>query len=240
MKRSSRRSAVSSGRSCVRDEAVESYLPLVKSLVGRLKVAYGLRTSFEDLVGAGVIGLLEAAERFEPDRGVAFTTFAYRRIRGAILDAQRHECDGSAGTPQVPLRLSDLTKQRPANTNALPNSDRDGGGASRVATRTAVVRPVSMEGIDESALTPDEEVDRRRQTHRLRDALVALSGPERRILELHYFEGESFSGIGARLGICKPWAFRLHQRALEKLREALGADLERGDVPGRVTARALS
>ena len=138
------------------------------------------------------------------------------------------------------LKFSDLVKQGPANTNALPNPDPDCRRASRVAARTAVVQLVPVEDIDESALARDEEVDRRRQAHRLRTALVALPSRERRILELHYFEGESFSGIGARLGICKPWAFRLHERALEKLREALEVDHDRGDVPRKVTARVPS
>jgi RNA polymerase sigma factor for flagellar operon FliA len=239
MKRSSRGTGVS-GRAWERDEAVESCLPLVKSLAARLRVAHGLRTPFEDLVAAGVVGLLECAERFEPDRGVAFTTFAYRRIRGAILDTQRHEYGGSAGTPTAAPRLSDLMKHRPENTNARPNADPDGQREGWGAAGTTVVPFVSGGDVEESALTPDEEVDRRRQSDRLRKALVALPGPERRILALYYFEGESFSGIGARLGICKPGAFRLHERALEKLREALGVDLERRDASRKVNERALS
>ena len=230
MKRSSRRTGVSPRRPGSRAEAVESYLPLVKFLVARLRAAHGLRTSFEDLIAAGVVGLLEAAARFEPDRGVAFTTFAYRRVRGAILDAQRHEYGAVAGTPGRELRLSDLMKQGPANTNALPAPDPDGRRAGRVA---AMVQLVSVEDIDESALAPDEEVDRRRRAHRLRKALEALPSPERQIIELYYFEGESFSEIGARLGICKPWAFRLHERALEKLRAALEVDLTGKTCLGR-------
>lgn len=241
MKRPSHRALGPSRKSWARDEAIKSCLPLVKSLAARLRVRYGLYTPFEDLFAAGVVGLVEAAERFDPDRGVAFTTFAYRRIRGAILDSQRAEGVGGADTWAAEIEFSDLVKKSPANTNALPNPDPGTRRASWAVASKGVVQLASIEDSDGSARAPDEAVDRRRQSDRLREALVALPSSERRVLELYYFEGESFSGIGARLGICKPWAFRLRTRALQRLREVLEIDRDGADdSSGNVSGRALS
>src|SRR6187551_1488853 len=76
-----------SGR--VRDGLVEKHLPLVQSVARKLKTQITARVDFDDLVGYGSKGLIEAAERFDPKHGVTFTTFAYYRIRGAMLDGLR-------------------------------------------------------------------------------------------------------------------------------------------------------
>jgi RNA polymerase sigma factor for flagellar operon FliA len=220
-----------------RKEVIESCLPLVKSVAARMRLAYGLRAAFEDLYSAGVTGLLEASERFDPSRGVAFTTFAYYRIRGAILDAQRAEGRRvAAPEPAAFVQLSaTLMAQQPANTNAFPLADPDDTGPGWAFGSTAPVQLVPFEVLDsledESAPHPDEEVERRRRSERLREALGTLPDLERRVLELYYYEDESFAGISAQLGMCKPWAFRLHARALHMLREALGPDVDGdGDV----------
>src|SRR6187551_3436872 len=76
-----------SGR--VRDGLVEKHLPLVQSVARKLKTQITARVDFDDLVGYGSKGLIEAAERFDSKQGVTFTTFAYYRIRGAMLDGMR-------------------------------------------------------------------------------------------------------------------------------------------------------
>lgn len=67
---------------------------------------------------------------------------------------------------------------------------------------------------DESASDPDEEIERQRLAARIATALSSLPDVERRVVELHYYDDLSFAEIGEKLGICKPWAFRLHKKAL--------------------------
>jgi RNA polymerase sigma factor for flagellar operon FliA len=204
----------------------------VKSVAARLRLAHGLRAPFDDLNAAGVTGLIEAADRFDPTRGVAFTTFAYYRIRGAILDSQRAE--GRRIHPPEPtafVQLSAaLTEQLPANTNGLSPPDPDDGAPGWALAGTSPVQLVPFEVLDsladEEAPHPEEEIERRWRSERVRKALATLPELERRVLELYYYEDESFAGISARMGMCKPWAFRLHARALRMLREALGDDVD--------------
>jgi RNA polymerase sigma factor for flagellar operon FliA len=68
---------------------VELHAPYVRSIVGKIKKSVPSEISFEELYDYGIIGLLEAADRFDPSQGVAFTTYAYYRIRGAIYDGLR-------------------------------------------------------------------------------------------------------------------------------------------------------
>lgn len=72
-----------------RDRIIESYLPLVKKIVGRMSLKLPPHWDNEDVISYGIIGLIEAVERFIPAKGVKFETFATLRIRGAILDALR-------------------------------------------------------------------------------------------------------------------------------------------------------
>jgi RNA polymerase sigma factor for flagellar operon FliA len=218
-----------------RKQVIEDYLPLVKSIVARTRLAHGLRATFDDLYAAGVTGLLEAAERFDPSRGVAFTTFAYYRIRGAVLDTKRsEERPIPPAAPTAYVRLSAiLTDGRPANTNAVLSPEPADASSTWTPSDGNPVQLVPFEVLDsvedESAPHPDEEVERRWRSARVRQALAGLPELERRVLELHYYEDESFAGISAKLGMCKPWAFRLHARGLVMLRDALCGDLDDGE-----------
>src|SRR3954470_10912687 len=71
------------------DRLIEQHLSLVQAIAGKLKRTLGRSIDFEDLVGYGSKGLVEAAERFDARQGTAFSTFAYYRIRGAMLDGLR-------------------------------------------------------------------------------------------------------------------------------------------------------
>src|SRR4051794_35873052 len=72
-----------------RDRLIAEHLSLVQAIAGKLKRTLGRAIDFDDLVGYGHRGLIEAAERFDPRHGVTFMTFAYYRIRGAMLDGMR-------------------------------------------------------------------------------------------------------------------------------------------------------
>src|SRR5947207_15579345 len=72
-----------------RDRLVEQHLSLVQAIAAKLKRTLGRSIDFDDLVGYGTKGLLEAAQRFDPTQGASFSTFAYYRVRGAMLDGLR-------------------------------------------------------------------------------------------------------------------------------------------------------
>lgn len=221
-----------------REELIANSLPLVRSIALRLRQAYGFPSPLEDLIAVGVTGLVEAADRFDSSRSVAFTTFAFLRIRGAIFDLHRHD-PGNA----IHYQLSRKVVARP---NALQDGERpeqvlrlapsadtpveveptSTPTSSRPSFREigpiAFVPFQTLDAMsDESALDADDEIDRKRRGERVRVALATLPLRERRILEMHYYADKTFAEIGAEIGVSGPRAFRIHQRGLQMLRQAL-------------------
>jgi len=211
-------------------------LPLVKSITARLRLSHAPCASFDDVYEAGIDGLMQAAERFDPARGASFTTFAYYRIRGAILDSvRRGPLRESSGAPRRQAVVGDRpTLAVAANDNGHfdPPHEPSGDRPTWQLAESVFTQLTSLDDItslaDDSLPVADDEVERHRVQERVAAALSALPEIERRVVELHYYEDLSFAEIGQRLGICKPWAFKLHRKALRQLREAL-AELDEND-----------
>lgn len=220
------------------EAALRQCLPLVKSIARRIRASRGLTTPLEDLCAIGVTGVLQAVVRFDPRRGATFTTFAYYRIRGAILDSVRRE---ASRNPTVAVRERPATSASTGAYLALPldsRADNDNGRAvagaplQEATVFLADLSTVQLRSMDvglapdDQGVDPEGELDRKRLADRLRAAMSALPERERQVVELYYFGDHSFESIGEKLGMCKPWAFRLHARAVRRLREALGGEPE--------------
>lgn len=154
----------------------------------------GRRVELGDLVAFGTEGLLEAADRFDPSRGAKFVTFAYYRIQGSMMDGVRKLSPMPSSVYQRELR-------------------RQGEWEMRVPRRRADVP-------DGPA---DESAGRAQMARRLRRAMSRLPAKERELLEGHYFAGDNLCDAGARVGVSKSWASRLHARAIDNLRQELAA-----------------
>jgi RNA polymerase sigma factor for flagellar operon FliA len=224
------------------NQLVEKHLSLVQAIARKVKKTLNASIELDDLVGYGSKGLVEAAERFDARHGVAFTTFAYYRIRGAIYDGLR-----AMGW----YSRADYARYRAeerANEYLRNRADREGAGeaqggaagtptASEAATlaevheilsSVATVHITSLEAAssvpDESLPAPDVAVDNHRLSHRVRKAVAALPDKERRLMELYYFADKNLEEAGAELGLSKSWACRLHARAVDLLRDAMDDD----------------
>jgi RNA polymerase sigma factor for flagellar operon FliA len=225
-----------------RDQLVQEHLPLVQAIARRLKKQITARIDFDDLIGYGSKGLIEAAERFDPQHGVAFSTFAYYRVRGAMLDGLR-----TMGW----YSRADYARYRAeerANEYLQNQSDREGaagrGAAAGTASDTeevlssvaeilgniATVHITSLEAAstvaDERVAAADDAVDTGRLGARVREAVKKLPPRERELMELYYFAEKNLEEAGAVMGLSKSWACRLHARAVELLRNEL-ADTHR-------------
>ena len=215
---------------------VEQHLSLVQAIARKVKKSVGASVDVDDLVGYGSKGLVEAAERFDPRHGVAFSTFAYYRIRGAMYDGLR-----SMGW----YSRADYARYRAeerANEYLRSRADREGAaraeGASpgrdpaatlaevnEILSGVATIHITSLEAAasvaDESRPAPDLAVEGQRMAARVRRAVGALPDKERRLMELYYFADKNLEEAGAELGLSKSWACRLHARAVELLRAAI-------------------
>jgi len=225
---------------------IENHLALVQAIARKVKKTLSASIDFEDLVGYGSKGLVEAAERFDPTQGVTFSTFAYYRIRGAMFDGLR-----TMGW----YSRSDYARYRAeerANELLQAHAERDAAergaaarqpaGASRAAEGTAdtaaalasigqilsevaAVHITSLDAAarvaDESLPAPDAVIDTGRLGARLRSAILKLPARERELMDLYYYGGKNLEEAGESMGLSKSWACRLHARAIQLLRAAM-------------------
>lgn len=221
---------------------VRQHEAFVRKLASRIRAELDLKTDLEDLVGYGYKGLLEARARFDPTRGVQFSTFAHYRVRGAILDGVRQMAYLPRRAHQH--RRAAEALDRAAEEVALERAahpERRGDAAATLAaiddilgkTCAAFVISVLGQSRDDAPPAPDEEVLRAQDRERLAAVLDVLDERERALIEGYYFHERTLEELGAELGISKSWASRIHSRALDRLRRALQRTAPRpaGDAP---------
>jgi len=221
-----------------RERLIRRYMPLVKSLARRYA---GRGEQVEDLVQVGAIGLINAIDRFELDRGVDISAYAIPSIVGEI---KRHLRDRVAAI-RIPRRLQEINvslkasarriaaaHERPATVAEL--ADEAGVGCTEVLETLAAVKalePVSLaehangnagHGLEVPGSTEQgyEEGENRAVLSR---GFRALDERERRLLHLAYFEGMSQHRIADEVGLSQVHVSRLTRGALEKLRTEIGA-----------------
>ncbi|HZL16459.1 MAG TPA: sigma-70 family RNA polymerase sigma factor [Polyangia bacterium] len=211
----------------VRDDLIKLHLPLVTGIAHSIRCSsLGRGIELDDLLAYGAKGLLDAATRFDAAKGVAFSTFARHRIRGAIVDGIRTQ-------HWVSRRVYKRLREEEARAAQAP----DGPSQIDSATTPGLRVPASSRGgnYEHTALTtgwtgarwngrtmanlPVEEDETLKMA--VASQLRFLPDLERRLLELFYFEGKDLTQAGAVLGLQRSWASRLHARALEALRAAL-------------------
>lgn len=216
-------------------------MPLVRSLAMKLKDQMPDHLALEDLLGYGSAGLMEAAERYDPSRGIAFSTFAHYRIRGAMVDGLR-EMGGLSRAVVRRNRAAALAddylenaQEREAGADpaqrarARPSTADTLRTLSEHVTGLTTIVLVSLDG--ESAPDPvdadaEQALDRVNYTWlapRVKAAMEQLPERERRLLDDCYYGGLTIKEAGAKQGLSKSWASRMHARAVKMLGRHLGA-----------------
>lgn len=212
-----------------RDRLVLEHRDFAEALAGELHRAFPRHVEFEETRSLAFEGLVDAASRFDPRGGAKFKTFAWYRIRGAILDGVRRAIRQSTGSNQDGAELGGLAAQESIDAvgEALVA---EAGGAADLADATGeyVVRAAVVFLLSDAAGAgpvssddPAAEAESAEWRARIRSALESLDEPERTIVQKHYFEGLSFVECAAHLCVHKAWVSRLHNRALERMRAAL-------------------
>lgn len=204
---------------------------------------------FDDLVALGTIGLAEAAQRFDPSRGVPFGAFAWYRTQGAIIDGMRKSSTlpRSVWSQLVALRAAAeyLEHQVEREAGAAKQGIAPASGADALAAVKSAMSAIrtmyltSLEGLaedkgfDPKAETDDprDAIDTARMGSKIRAAIAELPERERALVTKHYFEGKNLLEAGEELGISKSWASRLHAQAVDRLRRVIDETAHRRKRP---------
>jgi len=215
------------------DEFVKEFEGFVRSIASRVKNELDLHCETEDLVAWGFQGLLEARSRFDAGRGVQFNTFAYYRVRGAIIDGVRKMAYLSRRAHQLRKlaeAADDVLEQESAARAASPEARADVQATVQAIddvlgklTASFVIASLGQDQ-DSAAAPADEQMIRVEDGDRVRKALATLPEREHKVVRELYFEGRVLDDIAGDLGISKSWASRIHTKALGMLRVALEAD----------------
>jgi len=225
-------------------ERVEAGIPFVEALARRMASTMPHSIDLSDLVQDGVIGLIDAAHRFDDSRGIKFETFAERRIRGAMIDALRKDA-WPRGVRRVRRELEAAREKLRATLGHEPSladlaqavgSDekRLGKTIVRINTIESTSPFSSAESVDEAQLPavmvpaeperPDLQYERDEVKTRVRNAIATLPPREQRVIALYYYNEVTMKDIGAELGVNESRVSQLHARAIRRLRDALGAE----------------
>lgn len=217
----------------LRNRLVMQYSPLVKYVAGRLRTRLPDSVDYGDLVSDGIIGLMEAIDRFDPARGLTFQTFAVPRIRGAMVDALRALDWVPRSVREKVRQVEQAQRVLEARLGRIPDDPEiaDELGMSVPALRDlyAKVSFTSVGTLEDLELADDLSAA---ATHEIEDdqakaALLRVVGelPERDqiIIALYYFEGLTLSEIGRVLGVSESRVSQLHSRATMVLRTKLSA-----------------
>ena len=225
-------------------DRIAAGLPFVESLARRVAASMPHSIELGDLVQDGMIGLIDAACRFDEARGIKFETFAERRVRGAMIDALRRDAWPRGVRRQrreLEAAREELRRELGAEPSLADLAARVGSDEARLG-RTIVrintiesTSPLSAgENVDGASLppalvpsepvAPDRAYEEREVRDRIRAAIASLPPRERKVIGLYYYGEATMKQIGAEIGVNESRVSQLHARAVQRLRKALGAD----------------
>lgn len=222
-----------------RQALIEKYMPYVRSIAGKVKKTVAKEIDFEDLVEYGMIGLLEAADRYDPQYGANFMTFAYYRIRGAIYDGlrgmgwmSRSEYAKARYEERANEYLQQVSHAIEAGEevpdNPFETAIQDLASAVQGLAAVYITTLDGTEGLqvaDEITPGAEENLGLEQARNLVRETIKKLSDQERQLLELYYYKEMSLQEVGEQLGLSKSWTSRLHARVIDKLHRMLGDSL---------------
>lgn len=224
----------------VRDLIIVQYIYLTRYVVGRVKVALPPTFSVEDISSYGVEGLIDAVEKFSPNKGARFETYALMRIRGNIIDKIRSQDFLPRSARKKIKDVKDAQEHLKQKLGRPPSSAEIGEllglekeKVDQILAEDTTITSIydkkgsseeSMEIIDtiqDDRLTPHEEMEEKDVKKELEVALKKLPERERMIMVLYYHENMTLKEIGETIEISESRVCQLHAQAIMKLKNIL-------------------
>ncbi|MBR2524852.1 FliA/WhiG family RNA polymerase sigma factor [bacterium] len=225
----------------VRDTLIVQYIYLTRYVVNRVKVSLPPSFSVEDISSYGVEGLIDAVEKYTPDKGARFETYALMRIRGNIIDKIRsqdfiprsarkkikdvkqaqEQLRQKLGRPATTLEVADFLEMEPSKVDQILADDTTVGSIyDKRGTSDDSVEIIDTIQ-DENRMTPAEVMEEKDVKSELENALKRLPERERMIMVLYYHENMTLKEIGETIEVSESRVCQLHAQAIMKLKNIL-------------------
>lgn len=231
----------------LREKIIIEYASLVKLVAGRLSMYLGYTVEYDDLVGYGVFGLIDAIDKYDALKGVKFETYASLRIRGAILD-QIRKLDWIPRTLRQKQRKMDQAYQKLETIYGRAATEEEMAEELEISleeletwrNQTKVNNIISLDEYLEQGTEmqadlvktsshfdqPEEVVERQELKELLMTTLESLTENERKVTVLYYYEELTLKEISKILDVSESRVSQLHTKALQKMRRNLGDKIE--------------
>jgi RNA polymerase sigma factor for flagellar operon FliA len=234
------------GDDTARERLVVAYSPMVKFVAGRLGAGLPSHVEDADLISYGLVGLIGAIERFEPERGIKFETFAMTRIRGAIIDELRsldwvprsvrsrareieaaqakleHELQRAPTEAELASKLNLTEEELQSALLEIANSSVYALDELWTVSDSSGDQVSLLDTIaDDGAADPQEALATTEVKDRLTEAIGGLPEREQLVVALYYYENLTLREIGEVLGVTESRVSQLHTKAVMRLKSHL-------------------
>lgn len=229
----------------IREKIILEYAPLVKLVAGRLSMYLGYNVEYDDLVGYGIFGLIDAIDKFDSMKEVKFETYASLRIRGAILD-QIRKMDWIPRTIRQKQKKIDgvireiemvtgrvATDDEIAEKLGITDEEYIDWQCQMKITNVVSLNEFMEQGseipaeqnvrISSQFESPEENVEKEELKQVLEQTLELLTEKEKKVILLYYYEELTLKEISHVLEVSESRISQLHTRALQKMKEKMGA-----------------
>lgn len=225
-----------------REDMIIKYIPYVKYIASRIVIGKPPGVEYEDLISFGIIGLIDAIEKFDVSKGLKFETYATLRIKGAIIDELRKMSWIPKSAFSKLTALNQKREELEVKLNREPSDEELSKGMGiplnevrNIETFTNYVSVVSLDEVffkndeddinlkniveDETSPQPEKVIEENEKRAMLVKAIDMLSEKDKTVLNLYYYEKLTLKEIGKILNISESRVSQLHSRALIRLRE---------------------
>ena len=226
----------------IREQIILEYAPLVKIVAGRLSMYLGYNVEYDDLVGYGIFGLIDAIDKFNAQKDVKFETYASLRIRGSILD-QIRKMDWIPRTVRQKQKKLDEAIKRIEMKTGKNVTDEELAAEVGITddelliwqSQLKITNVVSLNEFVEQGsepimdakgnshfIQPEDKIEENELKEVLKDTLETLTEKERKVIEFYYYEELTLKEISKILGVSESRISQLHTKALAKMRKRMG------------------
>lgn len=226
------------GSSEDKDELIKHYSELVNIISGRLYNFYGGNVEYDDLVGFGVFGLMDAIEKFDLERGFKFETYAQIRIRGSIIDSLRK-------LDWIPRRIRKKSKDLEEATKEIENELGRSASVEEIAKKLEITIEETNDLLSETAVSniasleetlqnkgeaslhgqeiesPEMSYENKEMKDILAQTIEDLNENEKLVISLYYYDELTYKEIGKILDLSESRISQIHSKAIISMRTKL-------------------